>query len=109
MFGLSAIYTTVSCRRIGIKAGMVERRQSRRTTIFRGAKILSSGCPMFRCIVRNLTSRGACFLVGNAANLPTEFALSFDGGYTLRNCILVWKTTTDVGVAFKRSGGQPRE
>ena len=36
----------------------------------------------------------------STADLPSEFDLSFDAGYTLRQCRVAWQTLTNLGVSF---------
>ena len=79
---------------------MVERRRFPRTKVFKGAKVASTGRSTVSCIVRDLSSHGACLHLQNAADLPVEFDLSFDTGHTRRKCRIAWRTPTNVGVSF---------
>jgi|HubBroStandDraft_1064217.scaffolds.fasta_scaffold123531_1 hypothetical protein len=79
---------------------MLERRQVPRNKVFKGAKLFVVGRPAVSCIVRDLSSHGACLHLPSTADLPPEFDLSFDTGHTLRKCRVAWQTLTNVGVSF---------
>ncbi len=82
---------------------MIERRRFPRTKVFKGAKIMLDGRSTASCVVCNLTNHGACLQLRSTADLPAEFDLSFDTGYTLRKCRVAWHTLTNVGVSFTPS------
>jgi hypothetical protein len=50
--------------------------------------------------VRNVTNSGARIQIANTVDLPKEFEMTFDGGYSIRPCRLVWRTPTETGVEF---------
>jgi len=80
---------------------MRERRQNPRTRVFKGAKVILSGRSTVTCIVRDLSSGGACLQLPSTTDLPAEFRLSFDTGNNLRKCRVVWRTLTNLGVSFE--------
>ncbi len=80
---------------------MLERRRFQRTKVFKGAKLILDSRSMISCIVRNLSNHGACLVLPNTADLPSEFDLTFDAGHTLRRCRTAWHTLTIVGVSFE--------
>ena len=43
---------------------------------------------------------GACLEFRTTNAIPSIFELTFDAGLTLRECHVIWRTTTEVGVAF---------
>jgi hypothetical protein len=80
---------------------MAERRRFPRTKVYKAAKLLVGGQSMVTCIVRDVSSHGACLQLQSTASLPNEFDLCFDTGRTLRNCRIAWKTVTNAGVSFE--------
>jgi len=79
-----------------------ERRNVTRTRVSRGAKIIPPHRgSMIRCMVQNITSRGACLKLADAYGLPETFELTFEQGRTRRSCRVVWRTTDQIGVAFE--------
>jgi hypothetical protein len=80
---------------------MAERRRFPRTKVYKAAKLLVGGRPMGSCVVRDVSSHGACLQMQSVAGVPNEFDLSFDTGRTFRNCRVAWRTPTNVGVFFE--------
>jgi hypothetical protein len=80
---------------------MVERRRFPRTKVYRPAKLIVGGRSMVSCVVRDVSSHGACLHLQSTASLPDQFDLSFDTGHLLRKCHVAWRTLTNVGVAFE--------
>src|SRR5271166_5891154 len=81
---------------------MLERRRIPRTCIFAAAKAITGRHPPvpYDCSVRNISRLGACLEFGTTSAIPSVFELTFDAGRTLRECHVIWRTTTEVGVAF---------
>ena len=77
-----------------------ERRKTARSRVFKGAKLVINTSSLIDCIVRNVTNAGARIQIANTVELPETFGLSFDGGYTVRPCRIVWRSITEIGVAF---------
>jgi hypothetical protein len=81
---------------------MEERRRLQRTRVLRNAKIiLGYQSSMICCTLHNLTSVGACLSVANATLLPDSFELTFEQGRTRRQCRVIWRTQTRLGIAFE--------
>jgi len=40
--------------------------------------------------------------IANTVELPDDLGLTFDGGYSIRQCRVVWRTMTETGVKFVR-------
>lgn len=80
---------------------MLERRRFPRTKVYKGAKVMLVGRSTVSCIVCNLSNHGACLRLPSTADLPAEFDLSFDTGYTLRQCRVAWQTPMNLGVSFE--------
>ncbi len=80
---------------------MLERRRFPRAKVYKGAKVILAGRSTVSCIVCNLSNHGACLRLPSTADLPAEFDLSFDTGYTLRHCCVAWRALTNLGVSFE--------
>jgi hypothetical protein len=80
---------------------MPERRKFERTKVQKAAKIVT-GCsePLLDCVVLNLSVGGVWLKVANVADIPDEFALTFDAARTLRPCRVAWRSKNTIGVAF---------
>ena len=79
-----------------------DRRAVRRTRVLRNAKIIvPRRSPVIHCTVQNITSCGACLKLANTYGLPENFDLTFEHGRTRRLCRVVWRTDTQLGVAFE--------
>jgi hypothetical protein len=74
------------------------RRSQRHRTLKAGKIILSRGASVIDCTVRNLSAEGAAIAVDNAATLPAEFDLDFDG--ETRHCTVAWRRLDRLGVKF---------
>ena len=79
---------------------MVERRKSGRSRVLKGAKLVLGRSAIIDCVVRNLTNKGARLQIANTVDLPRDFEMTFDGGYSIRPCRLIWRTVTETGVEF---------
>ena len=86
---------------------MQQRREYPRLRVLKGAKIVVGTSSLLDCIVRDLTSGGARIRVPSAANLPDEFAITFDGGRTCRPCRVTWRSFGETGVEFSDPNSQP--
>jgi hypothetical protein len=77
-----------------------ERRTAQRhRTLKTGKIILHQGTSVIDCTVRNVSATGAAISVPNAATLPAEFGLQFDG--ETRPCTVAWRRLDRMGVKFK--------
>jgi hypothetical protein len=79
---------------------VVERRRSGRSRVLKSAKLVLGRSAIIDCVVRNLTNKGARLQIANTVDLPCDFEMTFDGGYSIRPCRLVWRTMTETGVEF---------
>lgn len=79
---------------------MAERRKSTRSRVLKSAKLVVDRSSIIDCVVRNLTNKGARIQIANKVDLPKDFEMTFDGGYSIRQCRLVWRTVTETGVEF---------
>jgi hypothetical protein len=77
-----------------------ERRTTQRHRTLKAGKIvLHRGSSVIDCTVRNISATGAAISVVNAATLPAEFELRFDG--EARLCTVAWRRLDRMGVKFK--------
>ncbi|MGB7714199.1 MAG: PilZ domain-containing protein [Pseudolabrys sp.] len=83
---------------------MQERRKSGRSRVLKGAKLLLGTSSVLDCIVRNATNTGARVQIANTVELPDPVGLTLDGGYRVRRCRVVWRTLTETGVEFLKTG-----
>ena len=77
-----------------------DRRRFPRTRCFKGAKIVASGHAIVSCIVRNISDEGARVQLSGITGLPDTFDLCFDTGRRIRQCRVMWRTTSDAGIWF---------
>jgi hypothetical protein len=83
---------------------MQERRKSGRSRVLKGAKLLLGTSSVLDCIVRNATNTGARVQIANTVELLDPVGLTLDGGYWVRRCRVVWRTLTETGVEFLKTG-----
>jgi hypothetical protein len=76
-----------------------EKRIAPRKRVLKAAQIiLSDKAPKLDCVVRNLSSTGACLQVSTTFGLPMNFDVVLEG--VRRQCRAVWRTDTNIGVMF---------
>jgi hypothetical protein len=68
--------------------------------VLKSAKVILDRSSIIDCVVRNLTNKGARIQIANTVELPKDFEMTFDGGYSVRPCRLVWRSVTESGVKF---------
>lgn len=79
---------------------MDEKRKLARQRSFKGGRINFSHRPGVDCIIRNLTSEGACVEVPGAPILEDTFDLVILPEYLNRRCQVVWREGDRIGVKF---------
>ena len=79
---------------------MRERRLSGRSRVVKRAQFFFGSSALVDCVVHNLTDKGAGIKVADTLELPESLGLTFDGGYSLRPCRIVWRTLNETGVEF---------
>jgi len=77
-----------------------ERRNTMRSRVLKGAKIIFGTSSVIDCVVRNVTNTGARVQIANTVDLPEGLGLTFDGGYSIRPCKVIWRTVTETGIQF---------
>jgi hypothetical protein len=71
-----------------------------RSRVLKGAKIIFGTSSVIDCVVRNVTNTGARVQIANTVDLPEGLGLTFDGGYSIRPCKVIWRTVTETGIQF---------
>jgi hypothetical protein len=79
---------------------MQERRNSSRSRVLKAAKLVLGTSSVIDCVVYNVTNAGARIEIANTVELPEGLGLSFDGGFSIRPCRIVWRTVSETGVKF---------
>jgi hypothetical protein len=70
-------------------------------------RILKSGTISFNrgggidCMVRNLSTTGACLEVASPLGIPDDFNLIIVGDHDHHPCHVAWRSEKGIGVAFK--------
>ena len=81
----------------------VEHRRSRRRLIFIHASIVHPlQTEHLSCTLHDISEDGALIDFEHAMDLPASFWLRLDGEPVLRFCKVAWRSTFELGVAFKR-------
>jgi len=79
----------------------MERRHELRARTLKSARILlNHHQSVINCVVRNLSSTGACLKVETTLGIPDRFDVMFDVDKSIRPCRLAWHKETQIGVEF---------
>jgi hypothetical protein len=81
---------------------MQERRKLSRQRTFKGGTILLDQAGTMDCVVRNLSTAGACLDVAHAGTIPNSFSLIIKPELIKRSCEVVWRAASRIGVQFKQ-------
>jgi len=69
--------------------------------VLKSARIVfDGGYTTYDCRVKNLSSAGALLLLPSVLGIPKHFSIEIDKSGTLRPCTVMWRTDTQLGVAF---------
>ena len=83
---------------------MLERRKHHRGRDFACGTIVDGRRnATYDCVLRNLSDGGALLLVDEPSRAPVELELAVRGG--MRAARIVWRSGTEVGIAFAAAGG----
>lgn len=83
---------------------MLERRKHHRGRDFACGTIVDGRRnATYDCVLRNLSDGGALLLVDEPSRAPVELELAVRGG--MRAARIVWRSETEVGIAFAAAGG----
>jgi hypothetical protein len=86
----------------GIKSPvMTELRRAERRQVSESGKIILLNCSfdVIDCLIRNMSSRGACLEVPSQYDIPSTFALIIGAGNPIA-CKVAWRQATRIGVRF---------
>jgi hypothetical protein len=81
---------------------MEERRKSVRQRVFKAGKIEFNRAGGLSCLVRNLSTTGACIEVESSLDIPRAFGL-WIGNDQIYHCKVAWRSKHRIGVAFTQS------
>lgn len=79
---------------------MTERRKAQRMRTFKSGSVTFGFVPSIECLVRNMSSGGACLELERRATLPDDFSLLIKPECVRRTCRLVWQSSSRAGVQF---------
>jgi hypothetical protein len=80
---------------------MQERRHKPRLRTLRAGKILfNNKRSVIDCMVRNVSTDGACLMVASVVGIPSGFDLLIEGESASRPCNMVWHASNKIGVEF---------
>ena len=80
---------------------MLENRQSTRQLTLRTGRITAVDAPnQIDCAILNLSRSGACILVPDGCEVVELFELVIDREHGHRNCRLIWRNGSRIGVEF---------
>jgi hypothetical protein len=78
----------------------MERRKEIRHRTLKAGLIAFNRAGTIECKVRNISPIGACLEVAGPAGIPDEFLLLIEHDQLKKNCRVVWRRPTKVGVEF---------
>lgn len=76
-----------------------EKRKAQRQRTLKAAKIVLDHGGVIDCVVRNMTTLGACLEVPSPIGIPDGFTL-VNSDETKWSCHAVWRSQKRIGVAF---------
>lgn len=79
---------------------MDERRKEPRHRTLKGGSIAFNCDGGISCLIRNLSSIGACLEVASPLGVPNDFVLEIESSHLKQPCHVIWRTGTRLGVAF---------
>lgn len=77
-----------------------EKRNVERYRMLKAGSITFGGSAI-DCVVRNLSETGAALEVASPIGIPRDFTLIQNADRSERQCTVVWRSKTRVGVAFR--------
>jgi hypothetical protein len=79
---------------------MLERRKSQRLRTLKSGSVTFGFVPSIECVVRNMSSGGACLEFERRLKLPADLSLVIKPELVRRTCRVAWQSSTRVGVQF---------
>lgn len=87
---------------------LTERRKSQRITWNLPATALWADSVRRPCLVRDVSAGGARVAVEDTAKVPMQITLALtQNGQVARRCRVVWRSGTDIGLAFQSATAIP--
>ena len=84
-----------------MKGGSKDNRRNDRRRTYKGGRIFfNQARSVIDCTVKNFSQGGALLFVESAIGIPSEFNLVISPDNVSRACRVVWKSQTQIGVAF---------
>ena len=80
---------------------MVDRRHGYRHRTLKGGTVNFDPGVTVDCVVRNISTLGACLEVESPASIPDDFTLILAKDQTKHPCHVTWRTGRRIGVRFK--------
>jgi hypothetical protein len=81
---------------------MLDRRRAPRLRSLKSARIdFNPHWPPIDCVVRNVSSEGACIELPGAFNTSIDFDLTFLGAQKQHACRQIWRRENRLGVEFR--------
>ena len=78
---------------------LIERRaQRRRRQLKSGRIVFNHATSVYDCVVRNVSTTGACLAIPSPKTVPADFELRADG--SKRPCEVIWRGEDRMGVKF---------
>ena len=77
-----------------------ERRKQIRHRTLKAGLIAFNRAGTIECRVRNISPMGACLEVAGPAGIPDEFLLLVEHDQLKKNCRVIWRQPTKLGVEF---------
>src|SRR4051812_47982971 len=84
------------CERYAVE----ERRIELRRRTLKSGLIAFNRAGGISCTVRNLSDQGANLEVASPIGIPNEFTLAIDADHVQRQCRVIWRTNSRIGVRF---------
>ena len=79
---------------------MDEHRKSQRRRTYKGGSISFGSAPSIECIIRNISTTGACLEVTADVSIPDSFTLIIKPEGLRRSCRVAWRAAPQIGVRF---------
>jgi hypothetical protein len=79
---------------------MPEKRKTVRHRVLKAGLIAFNRAGGISCMVRNLSSDGACLEVATPLGIPDDFTLVIENDHMKRSCHVMWRTNQRIGVTF---------
>jgi len=79
----------------------MERRGAQRHRVFKGGTISFVPASSLDCVVRNISTTGACLEIGSPVLIPHDFMLAIRPESLQRPCHVAWCGGRRIGIRFR--------